>query len=344
MAEYLERAQIDCLKIVPSHWEALARGAGGDRLLPRQRLVLGGETFSWELWGRLREALTRSGSVCRVFNHYGPTEATVGILAGEVPQAGVGGGASVPLGRPLANTRVYVLDEHLEAVPVGVAGELYVGGVCLARGYAGRGDLTAERFVADPLATGRLYRTGDRVRWLGDGQVEFLGRVDRQVKVRGYRVEPGEVEGVLRRHPEVRQSAVLPHGPEGERRLVAYAAGSGLTAEVLRAFLRERLPEYLVPSEYVLLAELPLTANGKVDRQALPAPEAVAAGLSGYVAPRTEVEARLAVLWQEVLRRERVGVRDNFFDAGGSLAVGDAGAGPGTGVVRGGGGGAGVVR
>ena len=226
------------------------------------------------------------------------------------------------IGVPIANTRVYVLDEAGEVVPIGVAGELYVGGAGLARGYLNRPALTAERFVPDPFAVepgGRLYRTGDRVRWNSGAELEFLGRRDEQVKLRGYRIELGEIEAVLNEHSGVRQSAVVVKEDErGDKRLVAYVAGEVGSSE-LRQYLQGRVPDYMVPGGYVMVDSLPLTANGKLRRKALPqwGEEEAREGAAGYVGPRTEVEEALAGIWADVLGVERVGVHDNFFELGG---------------------------
>jgi amino acid adenylation domain-containing protein len=227
----------------------------------------------------------------------------------------------VPLGRPLANMRLYVLDERLELVPIGVCGELYVGGAGLARGYVGRRDLTATRFVPSPFEPGcRLYRTGDLARWRADGELEFLGRVDHQVKIRGYRIEPGEIEAVLRRHDGVKDVAVVTRDETGEKRLVAYVVGRDPArrpdAGTLRAHVRHSLPDYMVPAAFVVLETLPLTPNGKIDRNRLPAPEG-RPQIAEYTAPRTSTEEALAAIWAEVLKLDKVGVNDNFFDLGG---------------------------
>jgi acyl carrier protein len=233
-------------------------------------------------------------------------------------------GRFVPIGRPLENTRIYVLDSHLEPQPVGIPGELCVGGVAVARGYLNRPELTAEKFVADPFSDdpdALLYRTGDRVRWLADGTIDFLGRIDRQLKIRGFRIEPGEIEAVLERHPDVRAAAVLGReDPRGETRLVAYVQAHGLPSEgaALRAFIAEHVPHYMVPSAFVTVAELPQTPNGKVDRDALPDPPWDSASAEDeFVAPRTDTERRVAGIWGAVLSVERIGIDDNFFALGG---------------------------
>jgi amino acid adenylation domain-containing protein len=278
--------------------------------LPCRTLFCGGEPLSAAL---VEEA--RAAGVGEVVNLYGPTEATIDSTS---HVCGLDGRAPA-IGRPIANARMYVLDARGAPAPVGVAAELYVGGAGLARGYLGRAALTAERFVPDPFASepgARLYRTGDRVRWSARGELEFLGRVDEQVKVRGFRIEPGEIESALRRGEGVTDCVVVAREDvPGEKRLVAYVVGD-VDAAVLREHLRRELPEYMVPSAFVVLDALPLTPNGKLDRKALPAPE-YAADADRYVAPRTPVEEVLAEIWTEVLRRDRVGVHENFFDLGG---------------------------
>ncbi|TMD93417.1 MAG: amino acid adenylation domain-containing protein, partial [Chloroflexi bacterium] len=289
-------------------------------------------TGPWPPPRRLRALLTggdrltarpRASSGVQVHNHYGPTECTVVATSAPVSAcAAEGDDGAPPIGRPIANTRAYVLDEHGAVVPIGVAGELCIGGAAVARGYLNRPALTAERFVPDPFGGEpglRMYRTGDRARWRADGELEFLGRLDEQVKIRGHRIEPGEVESALTRHPGVRQAVVVAREDvPGERRLVAYVIAEGEAppdAAELRVHLRRSLPEVMVPSAFVGVEALPLTPNGKLDRAALPVPERSPA--DGYVAPRTAAEEVLAGIWAEVLHLERVGVEDNFFELGG---------------------------
>ncbi|HKI05115.1 MAG TPA: amino acid adenylation domain-containing protein, partial [Thermoanaerobaculia bacterium] len=287
-----------------------------------RHLLFGGEACDPRI---VRAALEKSAPG-RLLHVYGPTESTTFAAWHRVEEVAPGA-SSVPIGGPLANTTLYVLDRRLQPAPVGVAGELYIGGDGLARGYWNRPELTAERFVPNPFghlagkAGSRLYRTGDLVRFLPGGAVDFLGRADHQVKVRGFRIELGEVEAALAAHPAVREAVVAApreEGAGGSRRLVAYVTGDPAPdARELRAFLSAALPDYMVPSVFVPLAALPLTPNGKVDRRALPDPEGPAGDADAYVAPRTPVEEILAGLWMEVLGAGRVGVLDDFFELGG---------------------------
>jgi len=320
LGDYFSRHQIDYVKIVPSHLRALLEAGG--QVIPRRGIVLGGEAFTLEL----AHAIAGKSPGIAIFNHYGPTETTVGVLTHRVSADGpLTKSGTIPLGRPLPNTRLYVLDCKLEPVPAGVAGELFVGGAGVTRGYLNAPAATAEKFIPDPFgdeAGARMYRTGDLVRYIADGQVEFLGRADDQVKIRGYRLEPVEVEEALRRHKSVRAAVVTAYGENGaDKRLAAYVTaspGTELNASELRDFARDRLPDFMIPSVWLLLDELPLTPNGKIDRRALPPPEDLRPQTEiAYVAPRTVDEEILAQLWSEILRVERVGINDNFFDAGG---------------------------
>jgi amino acid adenylation domain-containing protein len=284
-----------------------------DVYAPLKQLVFGAEAVDVESVRRM----LRDGRPGRVLHEYGPTEATVWCTLHPV-EAVADDAATVSIGRPVPNARAFVLDPSLEPSPVGVPGELYVGGAGVVRGYLGRPSLTAERFVPDPFSPGpgaRMYRTGDRVRWKADATLEFMGRLDEQVKIRGFRIEPGEIESALSALPGVREARVVVRHDAGAKRLVAYVAGEA-DADALRAHLRGRMPEYMVPAAFVVLDRLPLTPNGKLDRAALPAPE-LAAGEERYAPPRTTVEELLAGIWAELLRVERVGVSDGFFELGG---------------------------
>jgi amino acid adenylation domain-containing protein len=322
LAEYFRREQIDCLKIVPSHLEALLSAEHPERVLPRQRLIVGGEASGCD-WIAKLQVLAPD---CRIFNHYGPTETTVGVLTYRVesvqiePRVG-----TLPLGRPIANTQVYLLDADQQLVPLGTPGELHVGGANVARGYLNHPAQTAEKFIPNPFGEevgARLYKTGDLARYLPDGRIQFLGRVDQQVKIRGYRIELGEIEVALEQQAEVREAVVLASEDEpGNKRLVAYvvpAQKQVLTISELRRALSEKLPPYMLPAAFVMLDALPLTPNGKVDRRALPAPDEMRPDLTRTpVVPRTPLEEALAAMWTEVLRLDRIGVHDNFFELGG---------------------------
>jgi amino acid adenylation domain-containing protein len=317
------REGITVLDLPTAYWHALAAAlrAGEAELPPSVRLVIiGGERALPERVAEWRAAV---GEGVRLVNSYGPTEATIVATRHDVG-AGDGNGSEVPIGRPIHHVQAYVLDAALQPVPDGMPGELFLGGAGVARGYLGRPGLTAARFIPDPFSEepgARLYATGDLARRRGDGTLEFAGRLDDQVKVRGYRIEPGEVEAVLLRHPDVRAAAVAAReDAPGERRLVAYVVADvapAPPARELREFLGELLPGWMVPTAFVLLDALPLTAGGKTDRRALPAPEAEPASADDFVAPRTPAEALLAEIWGAVLGRARVGVHDPFFALGG---------------------------
>jgi amino acid adenylation domain-containing protein/non-ribosomal peptide synthase protein (TIGR01720 family) len=308
LAALLARERVTHGNIPPAALAVLPAGALPDGM----NVILAGEASAPDLVARWADGR-------RLLNAYGPTEATVCVTVSEPLAAGV----HPPIGSPLWNTRVLVLDEALCPVPVGTPGEAYLAGAGLARGYAGRPGLTAQRFTADPYgpAGSRMYRTGDLVRWLPGGELEFVGRADDQVKIRGFRVEPGEIEALLAAHPQVAQAAVAAREDEpGETRLVAYVVaardGEQPAPGALREHVADRLPAYMVPSAFVMLPALPLTPNGKIDRRALPAPESSAGGSTGR-APRNEAETTLQRIFREVLRKDEVDVEANFFELGG---------------------------
>ncbi|HZI20322.1 MAG TPA: amino acid adenylation domain-containing protein, partial [Pyrinomonadaceae bacterium] len=307
--------QVTLVNTVPSAMAELARAGA----LPAsvRAVNLAGEALQSALVERVYE----QGGVGRVVNLYGPSEDTTYTTWAVIERGDPG---PPPIGRPIADTQVYVLDGRLNLRPAGVAGELHVGGEGLARGYLNRPGLTAERFVPNPHAPrpgARMYRTGDLARFMPDGRLEYLGRVDHQVKVRGFRIEPGEIEAALARHPEVQEAVVVCRRDDGEQRLVAYVVarpGTTPAAPELRRHLKDPLPDYMIPSAFVVMDRLPLTPNGKVDRSALPAPEQSAAeGERPYLAPRTPVEEELARVWSGLLGARRVGVHDDFFELGG---------------------------
>ncbi|MBN1204898.1 MAG: LLM class flavin-dependent oxidoreductase [Myxococcaceae bacterium] len=316
--EQIHGQGITHMQCTPSFARALMMDAQAPGALGQlSRLLVGGEALPGTLAESLRQVVGGE-----VLNMYGPTETTIWSSLHRVASEQTA--AVVPIGRPLVRTQLYVLDGLLQPAPVGVPGELYIGGEGVVRGYLGRPELTAERFVKDPFSPqpgARMYRTGDRARWLADGTVEFLGRVDYQLKVRGFRIEAGEIESALESLPAVRQAVVVAREEEpGDVRLVAYvvpAAEPGPDPVSLRAHLQQRLPEYMVPSAYVELKALPLTPNGKVDRKALPAPSAARSTRATFVAPQSSLEQQIAEVWQAALKVEQVGVDDNFFDLGG---------------------------
>jgi len=291
-----------------------------DDLRGLRQLIVGGDAMPAAAARRVLEAIPG----LRLINAYGPTEGTVVACAHTATDASEIGRV-VPIGRPIANSRIYLLDKELRPVPAGVPGELFIAGDGVARGYHHSENLTAERFLADPFgeAGATMYRTGDLARHQRDGTIEFLGRVDEQVKVRGFRVEPGEVEAVLGQHPSVRACAVsAPRGPLGDRKLVAHVAADPITSSDLRAFLRTKLPEFMVPSAFVISDRLPLTANGKVDRDALLSNETEdRGGTTAKTPPGTETERIVAAIWGEVLRASWIDVHDDFFESGGDSLI-----------------------
>ncbi|HEV2962010.1 MAG TPA: amino acid adenylation domain-containing protein, partial [Candidatus Angelobacter sp.] len=313
----VQQERITTVHFVPSMLAVFLQEAEVERCTSLRRVISSGEALPASVVENFHQRLQ-----AELHNLYGPTEASIDVSSWpcERRQPRRPG---VPIGRPIANTQLYILNSHLQPAPVGVMGELYIGGVGLARGYWRRAELTAERFIPDPFsgeAGERLYRTGDLARWQADGQLEYVGRSDDQIKLRGFRIELGEIEAVLAEHPAVRESVVVVgEDALGDQRLIAYytATQTELNAEELRAHLSAKLPDYMVPSAFVRLESLPLTAHGKLDRKALPAPKTENHATGIYEAPLGEAETTLAAIWAEVLGVERVGRRDNFFQHGG---------------------------
>jgi len=312
--DYIVQKGVNLLDSIPSFLTSIIDDAPSNVRL--DHLFLGAEVFT----SRLHREISAHLNIDRVTNIYGPTEATIDAIACSVV-AGADGNLQIPIGTPLPNYRVYVLDRNLQPVPVGVSGELYIAGAGLARGYLNRPALSAERFVADPFGPPgtRIYRTGDLARWRAEGVLDFLGRADQQLKIRGYRIEPGEIEAMLARHPSVAQAAVIAREDPGvDKRLVGYVvAQSGQRADpaLLRTHLNQSVPEYMVPGAIVVLDALPLTPNGKLDRKALPAPEFLTRAT--YRAPSTAQEELLCGLFAQTLGVPQVGIEDNFFELGG---------------------------
>ncbi|WP_437966999.1 amino acid adenylation domain-containing protein [Sorangium sp. So ce260] len=318
LVELITRHAVTTLHFVPPMLQAFLETPAAASCSSLRRVICSGEALPAELARRCFERLPDA----ELHNLYGPTEASIDVTAWACnPQDP---SASVPIGTPIANTQIYLLDRHGQPVPVGVAGELHIGGVGLARGYHHRPALTAERFVPDPFGAapgGRLYRTGDLARHRPDGAIEFLGRLDHQVKIRGLRIELGEIEARLLQHPGVGEAVVLARDvAHGGKRLVAYVTGQGGAAPepaTLRDWLADALPAYMVPAPILVLDRLPLSPNGKVDRRALPAPEQVDAPARATTPPRTDLERAIAAIWSDVLSVPQVGIHDNFFDLGG---------------------------
>ncbi|MBD2468777.1 non-ribosomal peptide synthetase [Nostoc sp. FACHB-145] len=318
--EYCQKYPIDVLKIVPSHLNSLLLSPNSQYILPRQRLILGGEAANWQLI----EQICQYAPNCQIFNHYGPTESTVGVLTYLITGVDLIT-QTVPLGKPLANTQVYILDNDLQLTPIGIKGEIYLGGAGLARCYMQHPELTAEKFIPHPFSDepgARLYKTGDLGRYLPDGTVEFIGRSDYQVKIRGFRIELAEIEAILTQYSQVREAVVVARETEaGDKRLIAYlvpANSEAIDLNALTKFLRDNLPDYMLPSSFAILEALPLTPNGKVNRQALPALEELSQQIKGNItAPRTLVEEVLAGIWIKILGIKQVGIEENFFELGG---------------------------
>jgi len=317
IAAQAERYEATLMQCTPSLMSIFSLDSSAMQSLKRLRaLMLGGEALPSKIAGQIKEQLP-----AKLINMYGPTETTIWSATHEVKEVA----SVVPIGKPIANTDIYILDDKLMPVPVGIAGELCIGGYGVARGYLNQPALSAERFIPDSFNDepgARIYRTGDLARFLPDGNIEFLGRIDHQVKIRGYRIELEEIEAVIGTFEGVRETVISAREDvPGDKRLVAYiVSGNGRAFSVndLRSYLKEKLPDYMVPSAFVTMKALPQTNNGKVDRKSLPAPEGVRTnGESKYAPPQSVLEETIAAVWRQTLRVDRVGIDDNFFDIGG---------------------------
>ncbi len=312
--------KLSLVKITPAHLEILSHLFASEPVnLQTQAFIIGGEALS----EKVTSFWLKHAAATRLINEYGPTETVVGCCIYEVGTQTFPG-VYIPIGRPISNTELYILDHKLQPVPIGVVGELHIGGASLARGYLNRPELTIEKFIPNPFSDAksqRLYKTGDLARYLSDGNIEYIGRIDQQVKIRGFRIELGEIEAVLNNHPQIQQAVVIATVDiPGNKRLVAYVVSENesLSTHKLREFLKSKLPEYMVPAVFVTLDTLPLTANGKVDRLALPAPDGEITREQEYIAPRTAIELQLAQIWSSILNITSVGVQENFFELGGN--------------------------
>jgi aspartate racemase len=325
---FLRQQRLSVVNLPAPYWHewVLELPRASDDFPPELRLVIvGNDKVSPQRFAAWRKSV---GDRVRWMNAYGPTEATITATIYEPAAANEArDSASVPIGRPMANKQVYILDRRLNPVPIGVPGELHIGGPTLSRGYLNRPNLTAEKFIADPFGLdpgARLYKTGDLARYLADGNIEFLGRLDDQVKVRGFRIELGGIEAVLSQHPAVRQAVITAREDAPGKRLAAYVVAAEkrqAAAAELRSYLKEKLPDYMVPSAFVFMESLPLTPSGKIDRRALPAPSQTNGDRSGYVAPSHSLERQLAAIWEEYLGVRPIGVRDDFFELGGNSLI-----------------------
>ena len=321
LADKLAKDKVNVMQATPATWQMLltANWSGS----PDLKAICGGEALPQSLGDRLLE------KVGGLWNIYGPTETTVWSTTREVKynRTSLHKDAPESIGHPIANTQIYILDKYLQPVPIGVPGELHIGGAGLARGYLNRKELTSEKFIPNPFrqeASSHLYKTGDLARYVPNGNIEYIGRIDNQVKIRGFRIELGEIEALLGQHPDIREAVVIAREDNpGYKRLVAYTVTGDTVSSVsdLRSCLKTKLPDYMVPSAFVTLECLPLTPNGKIDRRALPAPDISTASELGFIAPRDDLELRLTQIWQQVLGVKSIGVKDNFFDLGGHSLI-----------------------
>ncbi|MDJ0580941.1 amino acid adenylation domain-containing protein [Crocosphaera sp.] len=319
LADLLQTSSATIMQATPATWRMLiaAKWRGKSNL----KILCGGEALPGSLVSELRDKTQE------IWNVYGPTETTIWSSSYLVRQSSNGAESTEsaqPIGHPIDNTQIYILDSNLQPVPIGVAGELHIGGDGLARGYLNRPELTTEKFIPNPFGEGKLYKTGDLCRYLPDGNIEYIGRIDHQVKIRGFRIELGEIEAQLSNHPEIRESVVIAREDEpGNKRLVAYIVPQTEEIKIpdLRDFLKKKLPDYMIPSAFVFLEKLPLTPNGKIDRKALPSPDWSNRDQEGFIAPQTPTQEMLASIWGEVLKINRIGINDNFFELGGHSLI-----------------------
>ncbi|WP_375474222.1 AMP-binding protein [uncultured Nostoc sp.] len=319
--------QLTVLDLPTAYWHYLTADlqASDSRIPSCLRLVIiGGEQALTENLKRWYLSLKSSKNPPLLVNTYGPTEATIITTIYTFPDSTVEPAHwEVPIGRPIGNTQVYVLDKYLQSVPIGIPGELHIAGVCLAKGYLNRPDLTQEKFISNPFSNStqdaKLYKTGDLVRYRLDGNLEFIGRIDKQVKIRGFRIELGEIEAAIAQHPLICMTAVtLQEDQPGDKRLIAYiTADENLSPSSIDEFLRQKLPNYMIPTTWIKLDSLPLTSNGKVDYRALPKQTKNISQDNGFVAPRNELERQIAQIWAEVLNVPVVGIKNNFLELGG---------------------------
>ncbi|HEY7418001.1 MAG TPA: non-ribosomal peptide synthetase, partial [Ktedonobacteraceae bacterium] len=319
IADVIKREGISIVHFVPSMFQAFLNEPDIEQCVSLRRIICSGEALSYELQERCFARLK-----AQLHNLYGPTETAVEVTAWHCERGSQL--RTVPIGYPIANTQMHILDEHLQPVPLGTAGELHIGGVQVGRGYWHRPELTAEKFIRDPFSSdpeARLYKTGDLARYLSNGAIEYLGRIDHQVKINGIRIEVREIESALLTHSQVREAAVVPRQNDvGGQRLIAYlvsATDHSVLLSEIRHYLRQILPAYMVPAHFVFLPSLPLTLSGKLDRLALPAPEETdIRDETPLVLPQTPIEAQLADIWQAVLGVKQIGIHDSFFDLGGN--------------------------
>lgn len=318
LVRLIQAYKVTVLHFVPSMLRVFAETSGVEQCSTLRAVICSGEALPPDLVDAMH-----ARSTAQIHNLYGPTEAAVDVTYWHCPR--VDHTTIVPIGRPVANTQCYVLDDHLRILPVGFPGELHLGGIQVGRGYHNRPELTAEKFIPDPFRgepEARLYRTGDLCRYLPDGSIEYLGRIDHQVKIRGFRIELGEIENLLAQHPNIKEAVVMAReDTPGDKRLVAYIVpriSPPPTGHEMAVHIKRTLPEFMLPASFVVLAQLPLSPNGKADRKALPKPEAPRPRNPGaHVQPTTELEKQIAAIWCEVLSVPRVDIHDNFFDIGG---------------------------